>query len=114
MGVAPLGEFLNNGLRVGLGTDSPAATDSTDMIAEMHIGMLLQRAVNSREFMQSGNHAGWATMGGARALKIDDKVGSLDVGKQADVIVVDLSGSHGTRPPPIPFPRWSMPATAPM
>lgn len=96
MGVAPLGEFLNNGLRVGLGTDSPAATDSTDMIAEMHIGMLLQRAVNSREFMQSETMLEMATMGGARALKIDDKVGSLDVGKQADVIVVDLSGSHQT------------------
>ena len=38
----------NNGLRVGLGTDSPAATDSTDMISEMHIGMLIQRAVNPR------------------------------------------------------------------
>lgn len=96
MGVAPLDEFLNNGLRVGLGTDSPAATDSTDMIAEMHIGMLLQRAVNRRSFMKSETMLELATIGGARALKIDDKVGSLEVGKLADVIAVDLSGSHLT------------------
>lgn len=96
MGVAPLDEFINNGLRVGLGTDSPAATDSTDMIAEMHIGMLVQRAVNRRTFMKSETMLELATIGGARALKIDDKVGSLDVGKLADVIAVDLSGSHQT------------------
>lgn len=96
MGVAPLAEFLNNGLRVGLGTDSPAATDSTDMISEMHIGMLIQRAVNPRSFMKSSTMLEMATIGGARALRMDDKVGSLEVGKLADVIAVDLSGSHQT------------------
>ena len=96
MGVAPLAEFLNNGLRVGLGTDSPAATDSTDMISEMHTGMLIQRAVNPRSFMKSSTMLEMATIGGARALRMDDKVGSLEVGKLADVIAVDLSGSHQT------------------
>ena len=96
MGVAPLAEFLNNGLRVGLGTDSPAATDSTDMISEMHTGMLIQRAVNPRNFMKSSTMLEMATIGGARALRMDDKIGSLEVGKLADVIAVDLSGSHQT------------------
>ena len=96
MGVAPLAEFLNNGLRVGLGTDGPAATDSTDMISEMHTGMLIQRAVNPRSFMKSSTMLEMATIGGARALRMDDKVGSLEVGKLADVIAVDLSGSHQT------------------
>ena len=91
MGVAPLAEFLNNGLRVGLGTDSPAATDSTDMISEMHIGMLIQRAVNPRSFMKSSTMLEMATIGGARALRMDDKVGSLEVGKLADVIACNGS-----------------------
>ncbi|MEG1197718.1 MAG: amidohydrolase family protein, partial [Raoultibacter sp.] len=53
MGVAPITEFLRAGMRVGLGTDSPAATDSTDMLTEMRIGMLVQRAVNVGKFLDS-------------------------------------------------------------
>ncbi|MEG0758524.1 MAG: amidohydrolase family protein, partial [Raoultibacter sp.] len=96
MGVAPIGEFLRSGLRMGLGTDSPAATDSTDILTEMRIGMLVQRAVHVGTFLDSQTMLEMATIGGARALMIDDKVGSLDVGKEADIIAVDLSGSHQT------------------
>lgn len=53
MGVAPLDEYIRAGLRVGLGTDSPAATESTDMLSEMRLGMLLQRAVNPGRFLDS-------------------------------------------------------------
>ena len=53
MGVAPINEFMRAGLRLGMGTDSPAATDSTDMLTEMRIGMLVQRAVNVGEFLDS-------------------------------------------------------------
>lgn len=94
MGVAPVNEFLRMGLRLGLGTDSPAATDSTDMLEEMRLGMLIQRAVNVNEFLDSSTMLEMATMGGARALRLDDKIGSLDVGKCADIIAVDLSSSH--------------------
>ncbi|MGI6105370.1 MAG: amidohydrolase family protein [Raoultibacter sp.] len=94
MGVAPLNEFLRAGLRVGLGTDSPAATDSTDILAEMRIGLLVQRAVNVGQFLDSATMLEMATIGGARALNLDDKIGSLEIGKLADVIAVDLSGSH--------------------
>ncbi len=96
MGVAPIGEFLRAGLRIGLGTDSPAATDSTDMLEEMRLGMLIQRAVNTNTFVESATMLEMATLGGARALKLDDKIGSLEVGKCADIIAVDLSGSHQT------------------
>lgn len=96
MGVAPVNEFLRAGLRMGLGTDSPAATDSTDMLAEMRLGMLIQRAVNPTEFLDSSTMLEVATLGGARALRLDDKIGSLDVGKCADIIAVDLSSSHQT------------------
>lgn len=96
MGVAPLTEFLRAGLRMGLGTDSPAATDSTDILTEMRIGMLVQRAVNVGEFLDSQTMLEMATIGGARALKLDEKIGSLEVGKRADIIAIDLSGSHQT------------------
>ena len=94
MGVAPLNEFLKAGLRVGLGTDSPAATESTDMLSEMRMGMLLHRAHDTRHFLDSATLLEMATIGGARALRLDDKIGSLEIGKLADVIAVDLSRSH--------------------
>lgn len=94
MGVAPLGEFLKAGLRVGLGTDSPAATESTDMLNEMRMCLLLHRATNTRSFLDSSTVLEMATIGGARALRLDDKIGSLEVGKLADIIAVDLSSSH--------------------
>lgn len=96
MGVAPIKEFLRAGLRMGIGTDSPAATDSSDMMMEMRVGMLVQRAVNVGTFLDSGTMLEMATIGGARALKLDDKIGSLDIGKEADIIAIDLSGSHQT------------------
>lgn len=96
MGVAPVDEFRRAGLRVGLGSDSPAATDATDMFAEMSTGMLIQRSVNRDYFLDSSSMLNMATMGGARALKMEDRIGSLDIGKCADIIAVDLSGAHQT------------------
>ena len=99
MGVAPINEFMRAGLRLGMGTDSPAATDSTDMLTEMRIGMLVQRAVDASAgggFITAQEMLEMATIGGARALKLDDKIGSLEIGKLADIIAVDLSGSHQT------------------
>lgn len=96
MGVAPVNEYLKLGMRVGLGTDSPAATDSTDMLTEMRIGLLVQRAVNPENFLQARTMLEMATIGGARALRLDRKIGSLEIGKLADIIAVDISGSHQT------------------
>ncbi|MCR5582424.1 MAG: amidohydrolase family protein [Eggerthellaceae bacterium] len=98
MGVAPIEEYMKAGMAIGLGTDSPAATDSTDIFAEMRIGMMVQRAVSSETnwFISSHDLLEMATIGGARTMHIDDQVGSLEVGKMADIIAVDLSGSHST------------------
>ncbi len=93
MGVAPLSEFMQAGLRIGLGTDSPAATESTDMLSEMRTGLLLHRARDTRRFLDAATMLELATIGGARALKMDDEIGSLDIGKRADIIAVDLSNS---------------------
>ncbi|MCL2826491.1 MAG: amidohydrolase family protein [Eggerthellaceae bacterium] len=94
MGVAPITEYLRAGLRMGLGTDSPVAVDTTDMFIEMRTGLLVQRAINIREFLDCDTMLKMATIGGAKALRMDDKIGSLEIGKYADIIAVDLSGSH--------------------
>lgn len=110
MGVAPVNKFLQAGLRVGLGTDSPAASDSMDMIDEMRIGLLLQRANGDRKsFITTGQMVRMATLDGARALGLADKVGSLEPGKQADIIAIDLHNSHQV---PTHFPDAAIVHTA--
>ncbi len=94
MGVPPINEFIRAGLRMGVGTDSPVATDSTDMFYEIRTGMLVQRAVDLQDFLDSATMLEMATIGAARALRLDDRIGSLEMGKCADIIAVDLSGSH--------------------
>jgi len=95
MGVAPVEQFLRAGIRVGLGTDSPAASNSMDVFEEMRIGLLVQRAVLGEDrFMSARQFVKMATLDAARALGVDDRIGSLEPGKQADVIAVDLSKSH--------------------
>jgi 5-methylthioadenosine/S-adenosylhomocysteine deaminase len=95
MGVAPLNKFLKANLRVGLGTDSPAATDATDPLFEMRLNLLLQRALGSRSnFPSSAQMIHLATFGSAEALRLEGRIGSLEAGKQADIIALDLSHSN--------------------
>ncbi|HZL06755.1 MAG TPA: amidohydrolase family protein [Coriobacteriia bacterium] len=95
MGIAPLHDLLERGVRVGIGTDSPASNSTIDFFDEMRIGLLVQRGVvGEAHFYPSERFIRMATLDGARALRIDHLVGSLEPGKRADIIAVDLSRSH--------------------
>ncbi len=110
MGVAPVIKMQRAGIAVGLGTDSPAAADSIDLIEEMRFTMLILRAINGKDgFIQGPDMIRMATLDSARALGIDDIVGSLDPGKHADIIAVDLSDS---RQAPTHFPTSAIVHTA--
>jgi 5-methylthioadenosine/S-adenosylhomocysteine deaminase len=95
MGTAPLQKFLESGLRVGIGTDSPASNNTVDEFDEMRIGLLIQRGLTGEAaFFTAERFVRLATLEAARAMRMDDQVGSLEVGKQADIVAVDLSSSH--------------------
>jgi 5-methylthioadenosine/S-adenosylhomocysteine deaminase len=95
MGTAPLGSFQTAGLRVGIGTDSPASTSTIDFFEEMRVGLLIQRGIRGEQgFFTAEEFVRMATLDGARALRIDGLVGSLEPGKRADIIAVDLSKSY--------------------
>jgi len=93
-GIAPLRALLDAGVRVGLGTDSPASTPSFDMFEELRTAVYAARAREHRgDALTAAEALELATLGSARALRLEDEVGSLAVGKRADLAVVSLKGS---------------------
>jgi 5-methylthioadenosine/S-adenosylhomocysteine deaminase len=93
-GVAPLTDLRAQGVQVGLGTDSPASTPSFDMFEEMRSAIYAARARERRpDALLASDALALATIEAARALRIDDLVGTLTPGKRADVAVVSLAGS---------------------
>ncbi len=96
-GIAPLSEYLDAGIDVGLGSDSVASNNRMDILEEARLAVLFQRASKRNERAIPARTAlELATIGGARALRIDDKVGSLEVGKEADLSVFSLTAAHVT------------------
>ena len=93
-GVAPLRELLAAGVRVGLGTDSPSTAVSFDMFDEMRAALALARARAADPGVLEARHVlELATLGSARALGLDAEVGSLQVGKRADLCILELAGT---------------------
>jgi 5-methylthioadenosine/S-adenosylhomocysteine deaminase len=93
-GIAPVAALRAAGIRVGLGTDSPASTPSFDVFDEMRAAMSLARAHEADAGALSAAAAlRLATLGSAEALALADTVGSLSPGKRADLCIVELSGT---------------------
>ncbi len=94
-GVAPIQKFLDAGIRIGIGTDGVASNNDLDMFDEMRSSALSQKlstgdpaALNARSVIEM------ATIMGAKAIGLGEAVGSLEPGKKADVIMLDLSKPH--------------------
>jgi cytosine/adenosine deaminase-related metal-dependent hydrolase len=93
-GIAPLRQLLDAGVRVGIGTDSPASAPSLDMFDELRAAILGARAREQDPSALSPREAlELATLGSARALGLDTEIGSLVPGKRADLAVVSLADS---------------------
>ncbi|HEX4933740.1 MAG TPA: amidohydrolase family protein, partial [Gemmatimonadaceae bacterium] len=96
-GIAPLLAFLEAGVRTGLGTDSVAANNRLDLLDEARTAILMQRAATQRfDALTAARLLELATLGGARALGIAHEVGSLEVGKRADLAAFSLGSPRAT------------------
>jgi 5-methylthioadenosine/S-adenosylhomocysteine deaminase len=93
VGIAPLARCLAAGIKVGLGTDGCASNNDQDLFKEMDMAAKLHKVANADPTAVSAPTAlQLATIDGARAIGLGDAVGSLEVGKQADIIILD--GRH--------------------
>ncbi|ATG90959.1 TRZ/ATZ family hydrolase [Methylomonas koyamae] len=91
-GFCPVAACLAAGINVALGTDGAASNNDLDMVSEMRTAALLAKAVaGDAGAVSAATALRMATLNGAKALGLDAEIGSLTVGKQADVAAIDLS-----------------------
>lgn len=96
-GFAPVNKMLEAGLNVGIGTDGPASNNDLDMFEEMRLAAFLAKATtNDPTALPAPNALAMATRLGAHALHLGHLTGSIEAGKRADLILVDLARLHNT------------------
>jgi len=94
-GVAPVAKMLQLGVAVGIGTDGAASNNDLDMFEETRLAALLAKGVNGDPTALPAREAlAMATRTGARAIHLGDITGSIEPGKRADLIVVDIDQTH--------------------
>ena len=96
-GVAPVTEMLRRGIDVGLGTDGCASNNDLDLFGEMRTAANLHKVfTGDPTVMKAEKVVELATIGGARVLGMEDRIGTVTPGKEADLILVDMKKPHLT------------------
>ena len=95
-GIAEITRMLEQGISVSLGADGAACNNRLDMFTEMRSLALLQKVLHGPVAVPAKQALRMATHGGAKALGLEKEIGSLEIGKRADVIVVNLATLHST------------------
>jgi len=96
-GVAAIGRMLEKGVTVGLGTDGCASNNNLDLFAEMDTAAKLAKVASlDPTLLDARTVLSMATVGGARAIGLEEKIGTIQAGKKADIIIVDVNTPHMT------------------
>ncbi len=94
-GFCPVADMLEAGVKVGLGTDGASSNNDLDMFGEMATASMLQKAFKKDPSLLKSKEVVWmATRGGAAVLGLGSQIGSLEVGKKADIILINLDKPH--------------------
>jgi 5-methylthioadenosine/S-adenosylhomocysteine deaminase len=96
-GIAPVTDYLQRGITVGLGPDGTASNNNLDMWEEMRLAATLHKAATLNPVAVTARQAlEMATIQGAACLGLENEIGSLEVGKKADIVLVDFDKPHLT------------------
>ena len=98
-GIARISEMLERGISVSLGADGAPCNNRLDVFTEMRTAALLQKALHGTQVLPAHRALRMATIDGARALNLDQEVGSLEIGKRADITIINLNHLHSTPRP---------------
>jgi 8-oxoguanine deaminase len=90
-GIARVAEMVGTEIRIGIAVDGSASNDTSNMIREVRQAMLLQRVKYGADALSARDVLYMATMGGAKVLRREEEIGSIEPGKAADLIAFDLS-----------------------
>ncbi|HEY9898529.1 MAG TPA: 5'-deoxyadenosine deaminase [Pantanalinema sp.] len=93
-GIAQVPDLLSRGIHVSIGADGAPCNNNLDGFQEMRMAALIQKPIHGPTSMPAPQVFALATLGGARAIGQEHELGSLEVGKRADVVAVALTGSH--------------------
>jgi 5-methylthioadenosine/S-adenosylhomocysteine deaminase len=98
-GIAPIPEMIDEGISVAIGADGAPCNNNLDGLLELRLAALLHKHRVGTQAMPAALALELATMGGARAIGRADEIGSIEVGKRADLVVLDLLVPHGVPSP---------------
>ncbi len=89
-GIAPIPQYLKEGISVTLGADGAPCNNNLSIFNEMRLASLIQKPIHGAEVMDAKTIFRMATIEGAKALHLQDEVGSIEIGKKADLVLIDL------------------------
>jgi 5-methylthioadenosine/S-adenosylhomocysteine deaminase len=96
-GVAPVAQMLEKGITVGIGTDGCASNNNLDLFAEMDTTAKLAKVANlDPTIINARAVLAMATIGGAKVIGLENRIGTIEPGKKADIIIVDTHSPHMT------------------
>jgi len=94
-GISPVPKMLSKGITVSLGTDSPCSNNTTDMFEVMKTTAILHKGVNKNPMLMPAEQVlEMATIEGAKALSWENEIGSIEIGKDADLAIIDVHKPH--------------------
>ncbi|MCX8057360.1 MAG: 5'-deoxyadenosine deaminase [Ignavibacteria bacterium] len=95
-GIANIPRYLKEGISVSLGADGAPCNNFLDIFVEMRLASIIQKPLHGPKSMSAKQVFELATIGGAKALHLENEIGSIEIGKKADLVLIELNQIHNS------------------